>query len=106
MSPPLTLWWFVEGERDWCQAWLQPVKLLGHTLHLLCSSAGLEILEDVPSPDIVVICCGGGGLLSGVASAIKLSGHKNTRVIGVEPEGGQWNRFIFQERGGGGGLDK
>jgi threonine dehydratase len=33
-----------------------------------------------------VVCCGGGGLLAGVASAVKLSG-SSARVIGVEPEG-------------------
>ena len=51
-------------------------------------SAGLEILEDIPEPDVVIVCCGGGGLLSGVAAAIKLEGHKTTRIFGVEPEGG------------------
>eukprot|EP00058_Branchiostoma_floridae_P016866 XP_002602354.1 hypothetical protein BRAFLDRAFT_98017 [Branchiostoma floridae] len=50
-------------------------------------SVGLEILEDVPDPDVVVVCCGGGGLLGGTAAAIKLSGRSNTRVYGVEPEG-------------------
>ncbi|XP_035660329.1 probable serine racemase [Branchiostoma floridae] len=51
------------------------------------TSVGLEILEDVPDPDVVVVCCGGGGLLGGTAAAIKLSGRSNTRVYGVEPEG-------------------
>eukprot|EP00058_Branchiostoma_floridae_P014237 XP_002599725.1 hypothetical protein BRAFLDRAFT_62156 [Branchiostoma floridae] len=50
-------------------------------------SVGLEILEDVPDPDVVVVCCGGGGLLGGTAAAIKLSGRSDTRVYGVEPEG-------------------
>jgi threonine dehydratase len=46
---------------------------------------GLEILEDCPDIDLVLIPSGGGGLLSGISSAIKLSGSK-ARVIGVEPE--------------------
>lgn len=52
-------------------------------------SLGLEILEVLPDPDVVVVCCGGGGLLAGVAAAIKLSGCKDTRIYGVEPEGGK-----------------
>jgi threonine dehydratase len=47
---------------------------------------GLEILEDVPDVDIVLVPTGGGGLLSGVAAAIKLQ-RPGTRVIGVEPAG-------------------
>ena len=38
---------------------------------------------------MVVVCCGGGGLLSGVAAGIKLKGADSTRIIGVEPEGGE-----------------
>jgi threonine dehydratase len=48
-------------------------------------TAGLEILEDCPDVDLVLVPVGGGGLASGVASAIKLSGSK-AKVIGVEPE--------------------
>ncbi len=47
---------------------------------------GLEALEDVPGADVVVCGIGGGGLISGVAAALKLS-KPDTRVIGVEPEG-------------------
>ncbi|XP_063960817.1 L-threonine dehydratase catabolic TdcB-like [Lytechinus pictus] len=56
--------------------------------HLICGhgSVGLEILEDVPDPDVVLVCCGGGGLLAGIAAAVKLSGKSETRVYGVEPE--------------------
>jgi threonine dehydratase len=46
---------------------------------------GLEILEDGPDIDLVLVPCGGGGLLSGISAALKLSGSK-ARVIGVEPE--------------------
>lgn len=48
-------------------------------------TAGLEILEDCPDVDLVLVPIGGGGLVSGVSSAIKLSGSK-AKVIGVEPE--------------------
>ncbi len=47
---------------------------------------GLEILEELPDVDVVLIPIGGGGLAGGVAAAIK---HLNPgiKVIGVEPEG-------------------
>ncbi len=46
---------------------------------------GLEILEEMPDVETVFVPVGGGGMISGVATAIKLSGSK-ARVIGVEPE--------------------
>jgi threonine dehydratase len=48
-------------------------------------TVGLELVEDVPDVDVVVVPIGGGGLIAGVATAAK--GRKpNVRVIGVEPE--------------------
>lgn len=49
-------------------------------------TAGLEILEDVPDVDLLLVPTGGGGLLSGIAAAIKAV-RPQTRVVGVEPEG-------------------
>ncbi|HEY5162038.1 MAG TPA: threonine/serine dehydratase [Terriglobales bacterium] len=46
---------------------------------------GLEILEDLPDVELVLVPIGGGGSISGIASAIKLSGSK-AKVVGVEPE--------------------
>jgi threonine dehydratase len=46
---------------------------------------GLEILEDLPEVEAVLSPVGGGGLISGVATAIKLTNPK-VKVIGVEPE--------------------
>jgi len=48
-------------------------------------TVGLEILEDLPAVETVLVPVGGGGLISGVATAIKLSNPK-VNVIGVEPE--------------------
>src|SRR3984885_7790034 len=45
---------------------------------------GLEILEDLPEVETVLVPVGGGGMLSGVAAAIKLS-KPSVKVIGVEP---------------------
>ncbi len=46
---------------------------------------GLEILEDLPDVETVLAPVGGGGIISGVATAIKLS-TPSVKVIGVEPE--------------------
>jgi threonine dehydratase len=46
---------------------------------------GLEILEDLPNVETVLAPVGGGGMISGVAAAIKLS-KPSIKVIGVEPE--------------------
>ena len=46
---------------------------------------GLEILEDLPDPDVVVVPWGGGGLLVGIASAVKAL-RPETEVRAVELE--------------------
>jgi threonine dehydratase len=57
-----------------------PEVIAGH------GSVGLEILEDLPDVDVVVVGVGGGGLVSGVAAALKES-RPGIRVFGVEPDG-------------------
>jgi threonine dehydratase len=49
-------------------------------------TVGVELFEDLPDVDVVLVACGGGGLLSGVAAALKQL-NREIRVIGVEPEG-------------------
>ena len=49
---------------------------------------GMELVEDCPDVDLVLCGIGGGGLVSGVAAAVKQS-LPNARVVGVEPEGAQ-----------------
>lgn len=48
-------------------------------------TVGLEILEQVPDVRTVVVCTGGGGLLAGVALAVK-STRPDVRVVGVQAE--------------------
>jgi threonine dehydratase len=48
-------------------------------------TAGLEILEDLPEVDTIVGAVGGGGLLSGVGSAVHAL-KKDVRVVAAEPE--------------------
>lgn len=51
-------------------------------------TVGLEIVDDLPEVDLVVVPVGGGGLISGIAVAVRgrLPG---ARVVGVQPEGAQ-----------------
>lgn len=49
-------------------------------------TVGLEVLEQVPHVDLIVVPVGGGGLLAGIACAVKQL-RPSVRVVGVEPEG-------------------
>ncbi len=64
MVPPFDHEWIIEGQ----------------------GTCGLEIMEQVPDVQVVVVPVGGGGLLAGVAAATKLS-RPDVEVIGVEPAG-------------------
>jgi threonine dehydratase len=48
-------------------------------------TVGLEIVEDMPHADVVVVPIGGGGLIAGIAVAVKAM-RPDARIIGVEPE--------------------
>ncbi|MFC6932101.1 threonine/serine dehydratase [Actinomadura yumaensis] len=48
-------------------------------------TVGLEIVQDLPDVDVVLVPVGGGGLVSGVAAAVKAV-RPGAKVIGVEPE--------------------
>ena len=46
----------------------------------------LEVLEELNDTDIIIVPLGGGGLVSGIATAAKLKNPK-IKIVGVEPEG-------------------
>lgn len=64
MMPPFDHPWIIEGQ----------------------GTCALEILEDLPAAACIVVPIGGGGLVAGVAAAVKQS-RPGVRVIGVEPAG-------------------
>jgi threonine dehydratase len=72
----------LEAERGlvYCHPFDDPAVIAGH------GSAGLEILDDLPEVDVVVVGVGGGGLISGIAAAVK-ERRPEARIYGVEPEG-------------------
>jgi len=49
-------------------------------------TVGLEIIDDAPDTDILLVAIGGGGLISGIGSAVKAL-KPETRLVGVEPIG-------------------
>ncbi len=68
-----------ERDLEFVSPFDDPAVIAGH------GSIGLELLEDQPDIDVVVVGVGGGGLISGIAGAIK-ERRPATRVYGVEPE--------------------
>jgi len=63
-----------------CHPYDDAIVMAGH------GSIGLEITEDLPEVDVVVVGIGGGGLISGVATALRAR-RSSVRVYGVEPQG-------------------
>jgi threonine dehydratase len=63
-----------------CHPFNDPDVIAGH------ASVGLEIAEDLPDVDVVVVPVGGGGLISGTAAGVKRL-RPTARVFGVEPTG-------------------
>ena len=55
----------------------------------------LEILEELPDADILMVAIGGGGLAAGIAHCAKLL-NPNIKIIGVEPEGAQCMKAAFE----------
>ncbi len=66
--------------RAYVHPFADPVVVAGQ------GTIGLEILEQLPAADAILAGMGGGGLISGVATAVKGAGWRG-RVYGVEPEG-------------------
>jgi threonine dehydratase len=88
LKVPYDEWWniIVTGQVDGLEGlFVHPVQDPGVIAGN--GTIGLEITEDLPDVDTVVIPYGGGGLTCGVATAIKAL-RPTTKIITVEPEGG------------------
>lgn len=78
---------FGEAERlvrDEGRTFIHPFEGINTTLGT--AGVGLELMEDVAELEAVVVSVGGGGLISGVAAAVKAS-NPACKVYGVEPTG-------------------
>lgn len=73
----------VAADRDglaYVHAFADPAVVAGQ------GTVGLEILEDAPETDVLLVAIGGGGLISGIATAAKAL-RPGIRVVGIEPVG-------------------
>lgn len=73
----------IAAERDglaYVHAFADPAVVAGQ------GTVGLEILEDAPETDVLLVAIGGGGLISGIACAARAL-RPGVRVVGVEPVG-------------------
>ncbi len=72
----------IEEERDLAQVhpFNDPLIIAGQ------GTLGLEILDQAPEVDALVVGVGGGGLISGIAAAIKAA-QPRVKIFGVEPIG-------------------
>lgn len=62
------------------------------------ASVGLELLQDLPEASVVVVPLGGGGLLSGIALAVKLQ-RPGVRIVGVQAAAvAPWRHFLDDAR--------
>jgi threonine dehydratase len=68
-----------ESGRVLIHPWDDPLVLAGH------GTVGLEIVEERPDVELVVVPVGGGGLIAGIASAVKAL-RPDARIVAVEPE--------------------
>jgi threonine dehydratase len=83
--------WKTEPE-TFIHPFADPIVIAGH------GGIGLELIEDVPDLARVVVPVGGGGLISGVASAVKAV-KPDVEVVGVQSDGyASWSKWI--EAGG------
>ncbi len=69
-----------EKNMTYLHAWDEPSVIIGY------GSIGLEILEDEPDVDVIIVSVGGGALISGICVAVKQI-KPQIRVVGVQPAG-------------------
>ena len=89
-----------------CQRAQEVAREQGHTFihpfedfHIISGQGtlGLEVIQEIPDLSSIVVPIGGGGLISGMAIAIKAS-RPNCKVIGVVPENCPAMEFLFKQK--------
>ncbi len=82
-----------ERALTWIHPFDDPAVIAGQ------GTLGLELVSQMPKPDVAVIPVGGGGLIAGVACALKARS-PGTAVIGVQTERypGMFNAFHYEHR--------
>lgn len=58
----------------------------------------IEILNEAPNLDVIIVPVGGGGLIAGVNFAYAKAINPNIKIIGVEPEGRKCHVFIYEKQ--------
>ncbi|SVD02430.1 uncharacterized protein METZ01_LOCUS355284, partial [marine metagenome] len=83
----------IAGDRDITaiDTWEYPPVVAGH------GSIGLEIIEDAPGVEQILLPVSSGGVAAGIATAVKLSS-PHVRIIGVQPEGA--NAYFLSRKAG------
>lgn len=81
-----------EACEDLCRARVAQGAVLVHPYDALrtiegAGTVGVEVVRQWPEVEVVVVPCGGGGLLSGIAIALRRALGDRVRVVGVEPAG-------------------
>ena len=83
----------IAGDRDITaiDTWEHPSVIAGH------GSIGLEVIEDAPEVEQILVPVSSGGVAAGIATAVKLSA-PHIRIIGVQPEGA--NAYFLSRKAG------
>ena len=83
----------IAGERGITaiDTWEHPPVIAGH------GSIGLEVIEDAPEVEQILVPVSSGGVAAGIATAVKLSA-PHIRIIGVQPEGA--NAYFLSRKAG------
>jgi threonine dehydratase len=97
VKPPFERWWqaLEEGRFEGIDGlFVHPVQ--NELVMAGNGTIGLELIEDLPDVDTVLVPFGGGGLSTGIASAVKQL-RPGTRVYGIDPESGPSLSGAFAE---------
>lgn len=79
-----------EGGAVYLSAYDDPEVIAGQ------GTVGIELMEDLPEADVVLVPVGGGGLVAGIATILKAA-NPAVRIVGVQPEASPAAYLSLQE---------